>query len=49
MESESRRTGGKSCNLVAMVDRAPPAGHPSPPAKAREKLVRLNTLAVPNI
>ena len=34
-ESESRRTGGGSGGLVTVVDRAPPAGHPSPPSKGK--------------
>ena len=37
-ESESRRTDGGSSNLAVMVDRAPPAGHPSPPDKGKGKI-----------
>ena len=48
-ESELRRTSGGSGNLIVMVDRAPPEGHPSPLGKGKGKLVRLNTLAVSNI
>ena len=48
-ESELRQTGGGSSSLIAVVDKAPPADHPSLSGKARERLVRLGTLVVPNI
>ena len=35
---ESRRTYEGSGNLAAVVDRAPPVGHPSPPAKGKGKI-----------
>ena len=37
-ESESRRTGGRSSNLVVVVDRAPPVGHLSPLGKGKGKI-----------
>ena len=37
-ESESRRTGGGSGSLAAVVDRAPPADHPSPSGKGKGKI-----------
>ena len=37
-ESESIRTGGGSSSLVAVVDGAPPTGHPSPPSKGKGKI-----------
>ena len=37
-ESESRRTGGGSCSLPAMVNRAPLADHPSPFGKGKGKV-----------
>ena len=37
-ESESRQTGGGSNSLVAMVNRAPPADHPSPSSKGKGKI-----------
>ena len=37
-ESESRRTCDGSGSLAAVVDRAPPAGHPSPPGKGKGKI-----------
>ena len=37
-ESKSRRTGGGSGNLIAMVDRTPPMGHPSLPGKGKGKI-----------
>ena len=37
-ESESRRTDGGSCSLVVVVNRAPPASHPSPPGKGKGKV-----------
>ena len=48
-ESQSRRTDGGSGGLAVVIDRAPPADHPSSLAKARERLVRLGTLVVPSI
>ena len=35
---ESRRTGGGFSNLSAVVDRAPPMGHPSPPDNGKGKI-----------
>ena len=37
-ESESRQTGGGSSSLVVVVDRAPPADHPSPSGKGKGKV-----------
>ena len=37
-ESKSRRTDGGSCSLPAMVNRAPPADHPSPSGKGKGKV-----------
>ena len=37
-KSLSRRTGDGSGSLAVMVDRAPPAGHPSPPGKGKGKI-----------
>ena len=37
-EFESRWTGGGSGSLATIVDRAPPAGHPSPPSKGKGKI-----------
>ena len=37
-EFESRRTGGGSDNLAAVVDRAPPVGHPSSLGKGKGKI-----------
>ena len=37
-ESESRQTGGGSDSLATMVDRAPPADHPSPSGKGKGKI-----------
>ena len=37
-EYESRWTGGGSGSLAAVVDRAPSAGHPSPPGKGKGKI-----------
>ena len=37
-ESKLRRTGEGSGNLSAVVDRAPPMGHPSPPGKGKGKI-----------
>ena len=37
-ETESRQTGGGSGSLAVMVDRAPPADHPSPPSKGKGKI-----------
>ena len=37
-EYESRWTGGGFGNLSAVVDRAPPVGHPSPPDKGKGKI-----------
>ena len=34
-ESESRQTSGGSDSLVAVVDKAPPADHPSPSGKGK--------------
>ena len=37
-ESESRWTDGGSDSLTVTVDRAPPAGHPSPRGKGKGKV-----------
>ena len=37
-ELESRRIGGGSRSLAAVVDRAPPADHPSPSGKGKGKI-----------
>ena len=37
-EFESRRTDGGSSSLAAVVNRAPPTGHPSPPGKGKGKI-----------
>ena len=40
-ESELRWTDGGSGNLVAMVDKAPPADHPSPSGKGKGKISQI--------
>ena len=37
-ESKSRRTDEGFGNLAVVVNRAPPAGHPSPPGKGKGKI-----------
>ena len=37
-ESESRRTGGGSYSLAAVVDRAPPSDHPSLSGKGKGEI-----------
>ena len=37
-ESESRQTSGGSDSLAAVVDRSPPADHPSPSGKGKGKI-----------
>ena len=44
-ESRLRRTGEGSGNLAAVVDRAPPAGHPSPPGKGKGKVSAIKYLS----
>ena len=44
-ESESRRTDGGSGNLAAVVDRAPPTGHPSPPGKGKGEISEIKYLS----
>ena len=43
-ESESRRTGGGSGSLSVVVNRAPPADHPSPSGKGKGKISEIRYL-----
>ena len=44
-EFESRRTSGGSGSLIVVVDRAPPADHPSLSGKGKEKISEIRDLS----